>query len=1023
MGARALQWGLMAHTTPPQAVSPLASQLASPRATAWTILGFIVGAVALSSAPGVPEDLRPLKLDTDTARAALVAKVFARPKMTLAEHERGLEGHGAEDAMPPDDDGAEDRELHDESRAAADVAVLTPVPAAVVAPIAAPAVVDRRAVVARAPTKQSAKLHEQHRALGMPGSAIVNPCLERADDDDGGNDGACIRTALDPLFATFDAIARGEDAAAPIVVLGNSLIAADHVTDIVRARLTETFGSAGRGFLLPERLVRNVGRRVRTGQGSDGWITRAFNQDPPWADGVRFGFSGSLHEAGVDGEWTRFDPQGAKTARLFWLDTGKGLVLDVDGTPWLKVPPGAATGLGKSAEIRLPPLSSSVRLVADKGARVFGIAFDNERPGVSVDTIGVPAASTKLYTELVDETLFGEQLAARAPALTVLMLGGNETRAFSFGTIDEPTFITRLTTLIARVQRAAPDGACLLITPIDAGKTTTADDTLITRPEIHKVIDLQRKVAADTGCAFFDLFAAMGGAGSLQKMRENKMVSDDLVHPTARGGDVLGQLVADGVLTSWIETPAHGEHDARFVHRRKSHDPGRPHFVGLSFPGDEQAKPVIVGADDDVVTTPPALSRFFARLSALERGETRRVAIGQFGASHTAGQTLTDRMRDRLGQRFGLAGRGFVAVGKPSKRLQPSGVVRDIVGAFEIADGREVVSGGALGMSGTKTRLSPGAKATVGFCQNCGPSSGDDHGTLQLAWLFTPDMGAADVFVDGERRATLSPSSSRRKTSDVQFLSLPIAHERALLEIVVRPAAEPSSVSSDGFSPVGPVHVLSVTEEMHRPGIVLDAIGLPGTTGMTPQRWRQDLYAEEVRARRYDLIITAWGTNEAGIGSLDAATYSHHFGNTLTTLQEAAPEADCLIIGASDRLDLKNGVLVSAPSHDLVERVQRELAISHGCAFFSMREAMGGAQSMKRWFADGLALADHVHFTPQGYDRLGDIVIDDLLAAWRWRTQQPKTATTTTTTSTTTTTTTPTKATKTAPTEVPRAVP
>jgi lysophospholipase L1-like esterase len=986
----------MAGTAPPPVPQDDNVPSRPQRATAATIAGFIAVVVALSAFPRVPDDLRPLRLDSSKARQTLLTKVFAKPKMTLAEHERAMEG---EDKIVAEDDSTEDKELHDESRAAADLAAL---------PAAQPAAesegegdvgvvgVDRAAVLGRMVSADSARLREQQRTLGMPGTELRNPCLERT----GSDDSACVRTALDPFFSTLDAIARGDnDAFARVVVLGNSLIASDHVTDIVRDRLVDSFGSAGRGFLLTERLAKGVGRRVRTGQGSDGWITRSFAQDPPWAPGVRFGFSGALHEASTNGEWTRWRADGAQTARLFWLDTGAGIVVDVDGKPWLKIPAGTGTGVGKSAEIRLPPLSQSVRLVADKGARIFGIALDSGGRGVSLDTIGVPAASSRLFTDLVDEQIFRDQLTARDPALTVIMLGGNETRGLSFGTIDEPTITARLTTLIERVRQAAPTSACLLVTPIDAGKVTTGDDTLVTRPEIHKVIAIQQQVAVDMGCGFFDLFAAMGGAGSLQKMRDAKLISDDLVHPNAKGGDVLGQLLADGLLSSWRDTPAAS---AQLAHRRVQQEAGRPRFAGLSFPAEQQAKPVTLGEDviDDDNTRPPPLSRFFARLASLEQGSTRRVAIGQFGASHTAGQSLTDRMRNRLGQRFGLAGRGFVAVGKPSKRLQPSGVVRDIVGGFELADGREVVSGGALGMSGTKTRLMPGAKAVVGFCQNCGPTAGDDQGTVQLAWLYTPDMGSADVFVDGERRATLSPNS-RRRDSDMQFLSLPVAHERALVEVVARSEAEPSSQSPDGLSPVGPVHVLSVVEEMHRPGVVLDSIGLPGTTGMTPQRWRQDLYGEEVRSRRYDLIITAWGTNEAGIGSLDAATYKHHFGNTLSTLQAAAPEADCLIIGASDRLDNKNGILIPAAAHELVERVQQELAVEHGCAFFSMRQAMGGPLSMKRWVKEGLGLDDHVHFTQEGYDRLGDMIIDDLLAAWRWRQEQAtavaKTAAATTT--------------------------
>ena len=128
--------------------------------------------------------------------------------------------------------------------------------------------------------------------------------------------------------------------------------------------------------------------------------------------------------------------------------------------------------------------------------------------------------------------------------------------------------------------------------------------------------------------------------------------------------------------------------------------------------------------------------------------------------------------------------------------------------------------------------------------------------------------------------------------------------------------------------------------------------------------------------------MTAWGTNEAGIASLDEATYRHHFTRTIDTLLQASPRADCVIIGASDRQDQKNCAWHAAPSHELVERVQRQVAADRGCAVFSMRDAMGGAGSIGRWLEQGLANPDHVHFTPEGYAKLGDLIVDDLLAAY-----------------------------------------
>lgn len=964
--------------------------------TAVTVVGFFVGAALLSVLPGVPQVLRPMKLETQSERAAVVAKLLTRPKMTLAEHEKKLEGQlDVPDQKDDEVAKAEEAELHQESNGEEDVAVLaaavpTAPPAAESDADDAEGAVDRAVVVARALpralVRRAERSHAQHKALQMPGAVIDNPCVEAAAD-------GCAATALDPFFATLDAVARGPDAdaaaaRAEVVVFGNSLIASDHVTDIVRDDLQARFGDGGRGYLLVDRLSKVAGRRVRTGTGSDGWVIRSFAQDPPFPDGVRFGFAGSLHEASVDGEHATWALDKARSARLFWLDTGAGLRLTVDGAEVLRVPRAAKgttpTNASKSIEVKLPHLGKELRLTADKGARVFGVALERDGRGVVVDTIGVPAASARLYDDATDADLFVDHVAARDPALFTLMLGGNETRGISYGNITAPVFEEKLTTLIDRLRKAAPRAACLLVTPIDAGKTLTGSEELITRDEIFTVIDVEKKVAKAKGCAVFDLFAAMGGKGSLQRMREASLVSDDLVHPTAKGGDVLGQLFADAVVQSYASTPAPAH---PLVFRRHTDDADQPRYVGLSFPVDERVVPVVVG--EEPVTRPPPLSRFFARLSELDAGSRTRVAIGQFGASHTAGQMLTDRIRDRLGARFGVVGRGFVSVGKASKRLTPSGVFRELSGAADVADGRDVVLGGALGMSGTKTRLMPGARFRVGFCQGCKNDPGapsEQNGRLQLAWLYTPDMGTADVLVDGETVATLSKSAARSE-SDVQFLSLPVRAEKATLEVVARKEPQPTRcdgvVEGDCVSSVGPVHLLSVTEEMDRKGIVLDAIGLPGTTGMTPQRWRQDLYSEEVKARRYDLIVTAWGTNEAGIASLDEATYRHHFGATLKTLMAAAPEADCLIVGASDRFDSKGGVFVQAPNHELVERVQRELAAENGCAFYSLRQAMGGAGSMLKWVKEGTANPDHVHFTQEGYAKLADAFVDDLLLAWQ----------------------------------------
>jgi lysophospholipase L1-like esterase len=1001
----------------------------SSRSTLLT-LGLFVGTCAILAIAPLPMWAKPFDLRSRDDFDKVAKRVFTKPRMTLAHVEEKLAAGGTDGREAPEGAGIEalepldpeERELLATRDASADIVALKD------ATVAAPVVeepkrpvikVDRAAVIAKVTSPKADHFRAQAAGVKAMGAAMIEPAN------------------LQPFFATLDAIAAGDESArAGVVILGNSLIASDHVTDVVRARLVERFGDAGRGFLLPERLSKVAGRRVRTGEGTPGWAIETFVQDEPPPGAPKpgpFGFTGSIHTSTTDGERTTWKLEGAQRARLFYLEhsTQPALRLEVrtttkgdKGEPNViaRIEPLSLEAKAKnpaprdeSLEVEIPEGATELVLVAEgKGARVYGVALEKDKAGVVVDTIGVPAASSKLYVDKVDAEMFGRQLAQREPSLFVAMLGGNEVRSLNYGTLDAKQFDHYLTELLRRAKKAAPNSACLIVTPIDAVKATAAGEELTTRPEIKRVIDVQRKVAEREGCALFDLFSAMGGAGSLARFRDKGFLSDDLVHPTWRGGDVLGQLFADALLDAYAKTPPPDEQFA--IARRKGGRVKAPVYAGLSFPAEERPVVVVKGSagnphDEATAKQRKALAHFFERLHALEKGDATRVAIGQLGASHTAGQMWTDRMRQRLGDRFGHMGRGFVSVGRASKRLEQGGVLRALKGGFEIADGREVVLGGAVGMSGTKVRMEPGAYFEITFGlddqDKIDPRFGERAeervpGFLQLAWLYTPDMGTAEVAVDGKTVARISPDQ-RRIDSDVQFLRLPIDGAVASLSVHVRDverkrgkdgkdgkdakddeATDEMQLTMDDV--VGPVHLLSVVEERERPGIVLDAVGLPGTTGMTPQRWRQDLVAAEVAAREYDLVVTAWGTNDAGIGSLDEATYRHHFERTLATLMDASPGADCLIIGASDRLDDRNGngTWRSAPAHELVEKVQKQVAADRGCAFFSLRRAMGGAGSMQKWVKDGLGNPDHVHFTREGYERLADLVINDLLAAYAY---------------------------------------
>jgi hypothetical protein len=55
------------------------------------------------------------------------------------------------------------------------------------------------------------------------------------------------------------------------------------------------------------------------------------------------------------------------------------------------------------------------------------------------------------------------------------------------------------------------------------------------------------------------------------------------------------------------------------------------------------------------------------------------------------------------------------------------------------------------------------------------------------------------------------------------------------------------------------------------------------------------------------------------------------------------------------------------------------MACRGDCAFWDMRQRMGGVGSMRDWAFAGLAQGDYIHFAPAGYHRLAEALFADLM--------------------------------------------
>ena len=328
-------------------------------------------------------------------------------------------------------------------------------------------------------------------------------------------------TTLAPFFAALD---RGADERVNVAFFGNSLIAADRIVNVVRHRLVEQIGDGGRGFLLADRLAA-YGPRDRTARRASGWTACTVGDVPPLpaSRGVGFGIAGIVHVADVAGAHSVFTLQpGDTVATVFGaVVRGRGaLQARFDRGVWQDV------------------------------VTVFGVDLvDGERTISVVRRLEIPAASRTLELKALSA-----HLAARDPDLVVVMLGGNETKRVSWRRRDIDEVGTDLRALIHRV-RDAEETPCLIIGPIDAVVGKDAAEPFRQRPQLDAVNATHRVVAHDEGCGYVDLYAAMGGRGSLSRFNDVGALHDDLVHPKGRGLDVLGHLIAEALFEAWRTAP------------------------------------------------------------------------------------------------------------------------------------------------------------------------------------------------------------------------------------------------------------------------------------------------------------------------------------------------------------------------------------------------------------------------------------------------------------------------------------
>jgi lysophospholipase L1-like esterase len=421
---------------------------------------------------------------------------------------------------------------------------------------------------------------------------------------------------------------------------------------------------------------------------------------------------------------------------------------------------------------------------------------------------------------------------------------------------------------------------------------------------------------------------------------------------------------------------------------------------------------------------PGTLEPLFRAFDAAERHDPNgRALLVFFGDSHTSGDSMTSRLRVVLQGRFGDAGRGLVAAGRPPARhyyqrdvrYGASGIWKSAVGGNKDPEPFGIAG---LRVYGDKK----GAQLWVETCAEC--KAGTAAAQLEILYHAAPDRGLLRYRVDegpwqqlSAKTAAIEPPHPAR-----HVIPVPDGPHRLTLE----------------HGGGGMVDLYGVVMERLRPGVIVDSLGVVGRRLVNLRSWDWSVIGEQLATRDPRLVVLQYGTNEADDPGLDLDGLAQQYDDMIQRIRAAAPTAAILILGppdfgvreggsACDRMKpspqppgarSSQGTPASssqppgAPDAGVdagiipecqwrtpgilreIVAVEHAAAVRNRVAFFNTYAAMGGADRMDGWYMNEpkLAYKDRVHFTDLGYQLWADQLSSALLSAyatWRRTTGQP----------------------------------
>ena len=323
-----------------------------------------------------------------------------------------------------------------------------------------------------------------------------------------------------------------------IAYVGDSQIEGDVITRDLRMLLQSEYGGQGAGFM--KIVAEDAQFRSDVLQTfSDDWTVETLNRDTKednfWIGPVFISDAES---------WVHYVLQDKRVSGLDCY-----LIYQGDGKPHSirvktnKAPekitvlgPAKGMSMAKVHDHADADLKKIKITFADAGIRTYGV-FLQDTAGIYVDNYALRGHGGLELARISPE--IAAQMRQHAPYnLIILHFGVNVAYPAASG---YRLYEKGISTVIGHMRSIFPDAGILVVSTTD--RCVKDGESVVSDSCVADLMHAQQRAAERSGVAFFDLYSAMGGTGSMNEWVKKGYAVRDYTHISRRGGKQIAELI------------------------------------------------------------------------------------------------------------------------------------------------------------------------------------------------------------------------------------------------------------------------------------------------------------------------------------------------------------------------------------------------------------------------------------------------------------------------------------------------